>query len=104
MVRLLSLLLLSACTSPSGTEDDSASLDTGASGASGACALAEEYSGCDDCIDGDVACSFGDLTVVAEDSCGSCDGLQDLYRTLCAQGSEASRQELEAGTVCEDVD
>ena len=86
MIRWLSLLPLAACL---GTSEDP-----------GACELADENQACPECSSGPTTCSFGD-TSVTENSCGDCQARSGLYAELCDAGETATREEIEAQTVCE---
>ncbi|MBX2804208.1 MAG: hypothetical protein KTR31_41490 [Myxococcales bacterium] len=68
----------------------------------GACELANDRLGCPECADGVVTCSFEGVSAT-ELSCGGCQARVGLYQALCDQGSTASREEIEAGLVCEPV-
>ena len=67
-----------------------------------ACALAEEYRGCPECSDGEITCAF-ETTSATEPSCGDCQARGALYQALCDDGSTASRDDIEAGTTCDDA-
>jgi hypothetical protein len=65
-----------------------------------ACALAEENSACDECFDGEVTCTYGDVSAT-ENSCAGCQARSALYRDLCDSGIMDDRSDIEAGVVCE---
>jgi len=70
------------------------------SGQSDACVLAETFSSCDECYDGQVTCTYGDASAT-QASCGDCQARGALYQQLCDSGVGDTQEELEAGTVCE---
>ena len=80
-----------------GDKDDE---DTGAAAAA-ACQLAEEISACPECADGDVTCTYGELSVT-ELSCGDCQARSQLYNDLCDGGVEDSEADILAGVECSD--
>jgi len=65
----------------------------------GACELAAEIDACPECADGDVTCSYGDVSAT-ELSCGDCQATVALYNALCDAGVEDSREAIEAGMSC----
>jgi hypothetical protein len=75
----------------------------GSSGKTGACRLADQNTGCPECYDGDVTCSY-DGTEVTAASCGDCQARSGLYVALCDAGVEDSKEDIEAGTTCSDPD
>lgn len=86
-----------------GVTDSAAAIQAGMecelAAASDACALAEEWAGCDDCADGDVTCTFEDFSETAM-SCIDCQARGKLYASLCAADVDADRASIEAGTEC----
>jgi hypothetical protein len=88
---LLSLLLV-AC----GDKDDDDSGDE-----AGACQLAADNQGCDECYSGEVTCTYGESAETAG-SCGDCQARSALYQTLCDDGNTDSADDIESGTVCSD--
>ena len=62
--------------------DGDKSDDTGSSGEAGACELADANQACPECYDGEVTCTYGDVSVT-EGSCG--DG------SPCVGGRKRSR-------------
>lgn len=89
MLRILALtlpLLVAACSG--GSEEDDA------------CALAEDHAACPECSSGPATCTFED-TSITQNSCGDCQARSALYQQLCDDGSDASRDTIEADTVCE---
>jgi len=86
------LFVLFAACSGDGSNPDSA-----------ACELADTYSSCDDCYDGEVACSYDGVTEV-RGSCADCQAKGQLYQRLCDEGVDATADELEADTVCVSAD
>lgn len=65
----------------------------------GACGLAQRYSACNDCYDGDVTCSWGGFSAT-EASCGECQARGALYRQLCEAEVEGEAATIEDETVC----
>ena len=87
MTRWLPLLSLTACIGDVEGDPD-------------ACDLAAEHEACPECSSGPMTCSFGDTSVTAN-SCGDCQARSGLYNELCDEGEVATREEIEADTVCE---
>ena len=89
---MASCLLLVAACGP-GTGDDETA----------ACQLHKSQQGCPECYDGEVTCSYGDISVT-EGSCGGCQAQAALYEALCAAGVDDSKAEIESGMECHDAD
>ncbi len=64
-----------------------------------ACVLAEEYAACDECADGDVTCTYEDVSETAM-SCADCQAKGKLYATLCDIRIDHDKATIEAGTEC----
>ena len=69
---------------------------------SGACEMVASLEGCPECADGEVTCTFDEISVTAF-SCGGCQAEQGLWRELCDSGSMATAADITAGMVCEDT-
>lgn len=102
---LAAALALAACGDKDDDGDDTAAADTASddtgSATLDACALAREWSACDECYSGEVTCEYGE-TQVTESSCQDCQARGALYAELCDAGITASRADIEAGTTCSD--
>jgi hypothetical protein len=82
-----------------------AACDPGTGGGGGdleSCELAEDSQTCPECSNGPVTCTFEDVAETAN-SCGDCQARGTLYQTLCDMGEEASREEIEEGTSCDNT-
>ena len=86
---------LVACSDKDDTGDD----DSGTS-LTGACELYASIDACPECADGEVTCSYGDVSVT-EMSCGGCQAEVALYKELCDSGNTDSVAEIEAGMECD---
>jgi hypothetical protein len=69
---------------------------------SAACQLQEANQECPECYDGDMTCTYGDVSVT-EGSCGGCQARSALYQALCAAGNDDTKAEIESGMDCQDV-
>ena len=67
-----------------------------------ACDYLQAAEGCPECADGEVTCTYGDVSVT-EFSCGGCQAEQMLMAELCAHGDETPAETILADMVCEDV-
>ncbi|MFT5681921.1 MAG: hypothetical protein ACI8RZ_002839 [Myxococcota bacterium] len=92
MIRALFLtLMLTGC----GDKDDSGAA------LSDACGLAEDYSACPACDDGEVTCEY-DTYSETTNSCGDCQARAALYWSLCEGGIGDDAATIEAGVTCTD--
>jgi hypothetical protein len=92
VLQLVSCVAFVSCTGGATTEEYELA----------SCALAAESQTCDECTTGPMTCTFGDTSVTAN-SCVDCQARADLYQALCDAGEDASREEIEADTVCDPV-
>jgi hypothetical protein len=77
-----------------GNNDDDNDVDV-----DGACDLAAEFSGCPECDDGIVTCTYEGASAT-ENSCGGCQARGALYQQLCDADVDADAADIEADTVC----
>jgi hypothetical protein len=91
MSRLLAVLVLAACGEPAPEETDAGTL--------AACDLADANATCPACSDGELACTFEDVSAT-RNSCGECQARGALYEALCDAGETATEQEILDGTTC----
>ena len=68
----------------------------------GPCEYLNDNEGCDECADGDVTCTFEEVSVT-ELSCGGCQAHFGLFHELCASGTTVTAAEVLEKMVCEDT-
>ncbi len=88
MIRMAIVMWLAACGE-----------GAGGGGTDGACELADSIQGCDECDNGPLTCTFGDVSETRV-SCGECQARSALYDALCDAGETATAEQIEADTVC----
>lgn len=69
----------------------------------GACDLAADFSGCPECDDGPVTCTYDGVSAT-ENSCGECQARGALYQQLCDADVVDAAADIDADTVCVGVD
>ena len=78
------------------SDDDSGCTDV-------ACEMVADHTGCPECLDGTVTCTFGPYSAT-EPSCGGCQARYALLMQLCEAGVDACEDDLEAGIECVDAE